>query len=1501
MTEVRREAGFDAEAGPVPTRRKRVWPWILLVLVLLVAVILGVAAWYTSTAKFHTYVRNKVVSVLEDTVGGRIELGSVRWSLPHLTIYAENLTIHGLESPTDVPYLHADQVVIGIRVPSFFSPKINLSLLRVDQPVAHLIVYKDGTTNLPTPRKASTSKKSTINSVFDLAAQHVELVNGIALVNDKAMPFNLDARDLNAHVAYQAASTPKAGDDRYNVALAVSDIATQMGVSRTVHSHLSLKLQLGRNQADLRQLTWDTGIQGGREEHGAQGSRLQASGSLKDFAQPQWAATAKGNFDLRQVGDLVDFQGFSSGVADLDLKGHSCSTDEIAAAQTAAKKPIGERDLGRPANASRPSVDELCGEAYAVEGTADLHRAAFKNPYVDLAGVEVKAHARLTPTFLILTEAAGTFPGGGTVNGQLHVVNWADAIGPQVPPLTTPPAKGAVVKAAAAAPALHAILQAEVNRMPLRSVMQVVSPKGYQELGFDTAGSGSVRLEWGATPASVQASAQLRMAPTGVTPKGATSPGVPVTGALNASYEGRGETVLINTLTAKTTASSFDASGVVGVADGDGKTDLRVDLLTSDLGEFNQLLLTLGVEANGRKGVQAIPVELHGTAQFHGTAVGGLHTLDVKGHLQAQQIDAVLDGILPPPTTTPGTGGKPSLLPASLAAPPAVAPRSPTPAVPAPTTSAVANGSGGSASGPAAADLTGTPRRLRLDSVVADGEYFPGGLTVETAVIERAGATITLSGKATPKRIYRKNPWPEYVWDKRASVDVSVAVKHGVLGDVLHLAGLDLPVSGIFDANGHVTGTLADLNGGGQFTLHGGQAYGEPYQTLVVDLRVRGQEVEASHFALTLLAGQITGNGGYNLATKKVQAHLDGKIDLPKLEAMKGSKVEVKGQLTMTADANGTLQEPNLRAHAQLAGLALGGEPMGGLIADLHSQNGTLFYTSTSNLINAKLEASGQTQLSGNYQSQAKLAFTGVDIDSLLRLYAPQGITGHSSIGGTVTLDGPLKLPKQLNGAADLNQFEVKISGIDLKESSPLRLSVRNGILKIDQFHIVGPDTDLTATGTADLLNTAGGGGLRVHTEGAINMALAQTLDTDLTSSGRVKFTVDVRGTTRKPDLRGMVQFTDVNLGLQDLANGLSQVNGTLTFDQDRLQVEKLTGMTGGGQLELGGYVGFSNGLYADLTARGDAVRLRYPPGVSSTANADLRLQGTQGNALLSGTVLLTKFELGANFDAASLASSTGGLTAPPDPNAPSSHITLDVHITSAPQLDFQNSYAKLAGDVNLRIRGTVSNPSVLGKITITDGSATFAGTKYELQRGDIYFTNPVRIAPIIDLDATARVRDYDLTIGLHGPADNLQPTYRSSPPLSEADIFALLALGRTQEQAQIYQQQETAAGANSASDALLYGALNATVSNRVQKLFGVGSVKVDPSFVGTMGNSAARITVEQSVAKNVTLTYATNVNATAEQLIQVQWDLTRNVSLVAVRDETGVFSLIFKLRRLYR
>src|SRR5665213_3390472 len=179
----------------------------------------------------------------------------------------------------------------------------------------------------------------------------------------------------------------------------------------------------------------------------------------------------------------------------------------------------------------------------------------------------------------------------------------------------------------------------------------------------------------------------------------------------------------------------------------------------------------------------------------------------------------------------------------------------------------------------------------------------------------------------------------------------------------------------------------------------------------------------------------------------------------------------------------------------------------------------------------------------------------------------------------------------------------------------------------VEQLHITGQDTDLRMSGTAQLFGVTDpkGGALNMKGNGSVSMALLHNFRPDLNSSGKVEFTVAAGGQVKKPALTGKVQFDNVNVAMDGIPNGLNNMNGTLVFNEDRLQVQSLTATTGGGQLKIGGYLRYSNGMYADLTATGDVVRVRLY-GLSATATAKLRLQGSMNGAQLSGTVLLTRF-----------------------------------------------------------------------------------------------------------------------------------------------------------------------------------------------------------------------------------------------------------------------------------
>jgi translocation and assembly module TamB len=1440
---VRRRRGFGGHLW-------RFAAWAVGGSLLLAILLLCGFTWYSTTADFQRRVGNEIVSVLENATGGRVEVSGVQFSLWHLAIEVDGLVIHGLEAPDEAPYLAADKILLRVKITSFFAhttgtglaSHVGLNLLRVEHPQVHLIIDKNGKTNQPVPKHPTTSTEPLQDTLLDLRANEIDLVNGVALLNDRPIPFDVAARDLNARVNYLSAT------DRYGITLDLNDLRTKMDKQPEAQSKLHVEAELGRDIAQLTKLEFDSG----------HASVLKASGLLQHFAAPVWQVKANGSLELKQISVLADVEGLTAGTMDLELNGHSCS---VSPAQAQTKPHFWQRR--RPATPDKPGTlplppDPECKEGYLVAGGAKIHDAGFETDAVRFHDINGGGQLRITPRELLFTALTGSLPGGGSAAGELRIVDWLGETSPSASSKSptvagavatankTSVAIGAKPTATAVMPSVkaHAYLVATVNAIPLRTIMQVTETKSYADLGFDTAVTGPVKAEWGGPVAdvadSVVVDGNLKLKPTGQQRKGALN-NVPVTGEAVAHYDGKREVVSIQHVILLTPQSTTEATGVVGVNHGDPLTNLKVDMTVRDLGEFDQLLQTLGFEANGKKGTAAIPVVLHGGLVFHGTASGRAADLDVKGHLEGSELEVRL----------------------------------------------------------------GTELDTLVDSAVMDAEYsYNEGLAVASSTIKRGSAILNLEGALKPRKVVSRRGVADYLWDDGTAVNASVQLANADVEDVLQIAGQQhkYPLTGTVAVNAKLDGTFANLNGDGKISLAKGVAYGEPYDSADVNLSVKGQDIEASQVALVLHGAKVTGNGGYDMQSKHLHAHIEGdNLVLSKFQTVAKADPNADGTLTLVADANGTFDEPGLKAKVKLTNVTIDSKGIGSVTADVHSEGSLLMYTAQSTLMGAKVDASGQTRLTGDYDTQAKVTLAGLDIEKPLNLFSSGNVKAQSSIGGTVTISGPLKTPRSLSGNAEFNDFDVKLQGVELKSAGPLRASLKNGVATLDQIHITGEDTDLQMSGTAQAFGStdANGGTLDLKAKGSVSVALAHTFDPDILSSGKVEFTIAAGGHIKKPSLTGKVQFDNVNAAVDGIPNGLSGLNGTLVFNEDRLEVEKLTATTGGGQLKIGGFLTYKNGIYANLTATGDVVRVRLY-GLSTTTNTSLTLQGSPQSLLLSGTVLITRFGIGPDVDFAAF-STAGGISSPPDPNSASNKIQLNVHVMSSPQLDFQNSFAKVAGTVDLTIRGTVAEPAILGRIQITDGSATFAGTKYELQRGDIYFSNPVRIDPTIDINATARVETYDVTVGLQGSMSNLKPTYRSEPPLSEADIFALLALGRTQEEAQLYQEQEVQQGASPTTSALLGGALNATVSNRIGKLFGGGTVKIDPAFVGTLGNSTARISVQKQLSRQLSVTFATNVNSTAEQLLQAQYDLTPNVSLVVTRDESGVFSVVYKIRRRYR
>src|SRR4029453_13396810 len=80
-------------------------------------------------------------------------------------------------------------------------------------------------------------------------------------------------------------------------------------------------------------------------------------------------------------------------------------------------------------------------------------------------------------------------------------------------------------------------------------------------------------------------------------------------------------------------------------------------------------------------------------------------------------------------------------------------------------------------------------------------------------------------------------------------------------------------------------------------------------------------------------------------------------------------------------------------------------------------------------------------------------------------------------------------------------------------------------------------------------------------------------------------------------------------------------------------------------------------------------------------------------------------------------------------------------------------------------------------------GTFFFQSNRYTVTRGNIDFVDPLRIQPVMDIEAESQVRDYRVILSITGKGDNPKLSLRSDPPLPELEIVSLIAGGSTREE----------------------------------------------------------------------------------------------------------------------
>jgi translocation and assembly module TamB len=528
-----------------------------------------------------------------------------------------------------------------------------------------------------------------------------------------------------------------------------------------------------------------------------------------------------------------------------------------------------------------------------------------------------------------------------------------------------------------------------------------------------------------------------------------------------------------------------------------------------------------------------------------------------------------------------------------------------------------------------------------------------------------------------------------------------------------------------------------------------------------------------------------------------------------------------------------------------------------------------------------------------------KISIQNIDLDPLLMTSLHlKTFPGHGTADGDITVKGDIRHPENLVVDSNLTKLVLTYDVLKLENSGPIHLTSTRDSLKIISARLQGPNTNMDLSGSVQF---TGRRTVAMKLNGTLDLRLLSAYIKDVDVGGHLDANASFEGTLDRPRIIGRMKLLDASVRSADFPTGLSNLKGDLNFDANRLFFDNVTGEAGGGVLTLSGSVNYSEKpLRYDVSAKTDRLRVRYPEGISWLVGGGLRLAGTLDGGLLTGKVIIQRVNMNAGLESAGMLVSpetSGGAT-----SSFLRNLQFDVEATSTPDARMEWPGARLEADANLRVRGTAEHPILLGHIHVLSGELYFHNNRYRVARGDLNFANPFRLDPVINVEATTNIQQYEITLNFSGQSSKLNLSYRSDPPLPANDIVTLLALGQTSSESTLRTGGTTQSGTTGAT-ALLSEAISSQLGGRVERLFGITRFRVDPGLNGVTAtgsgqNATARITVEQQVTSNLTVLYESNVNSTQQQVIQVEYIVNRNVSVVALLDQNGTFGIDVKIKK---
>ncbi|HZT36552.1 MAG TPA: translocation/assembly module TamB domain-containing protein [Bryobacteraceae bacterium] len=1605
----------------------------LIVVIFIAAIIVVQTAW------FQNFVREKIIAVTEESTGGKVDLASFTFDPWHLRAVIRGFVIHGAEPAAAPPLFQAKMLQVDLKILASLEHTVDLRQLIIDQPAADVIVYPDGSTNIPSPKVKKKSDKSGLETVVDLAIGKFDLRNGSFIFADKKIPLNAKGENLTAQLFYNTVNPSYQG--RVSIQPLIVDYAH--------HQPLDLNVTVPVTLAKDSITVQDAKI-------GTAHSGLVLNASIKNMNSPATSARLNGKVALRDIeqvsGLKISDQAGKTlpGIVDAEI---AVNMDQNSIRIDAGRLTLGESSI----EASGPLKDPSGQGSLAIKSSLALGQLGrlFELPQRPEGVVHLNANAKLggNKEYLVAGNVVGrnlAFRQDGKRYSNIDLVSalHVDPHRIELNGLKLDAFGGELAGNVAVADMRRVDLDANLRNLDLNTAARAFTGK---DIGYDGIVSGPIKASGdlkapGAT--GFVANANLTIAPG---PRGQ-----PVSGRIVAHYNGAVGAVQLDNSYLALAHSRLNLSGSLGQT-------VHVHFTSSNLNDFLAALRISSPQA------KEMPVALKpGSAiTFDGTISGALAAPQIAGRVAMGPFTAegrAFDKLAADLSASPSNAALQNAVitrgPSQIYANATIGLRDwkALPRNPVNVNAGIRNGD--------LADLVALAGQKNIDVAGAlNATAHIGGtlgnpqgganITIANGAaygqpIDRAQAQINFSDQLVtlqnaslisgPSRIEAsatfRHPHDSF---STGHIDARVATNQVQLAHIKPVAERRPGLSGALNANASVSANLKDVNGktefqlqavNGDFNIRGLQADGNRYGDLTATARTTGNVVnyrvvsdfagstidaagetrlvtdypttlDASIRALPIqralaiagrsdlpAAGNLTGNVRLAGTIAKPQANVDvtlanavlydepfhridvrasyapQAIDVPALNIVAPAgtiqlsahythapddlehgavKINIKssdislgqfrtiqkfrpglgGTLRLVADAAATVRRgpdnklqallSTLNGNMDVTTLSINKRNLGNIRLAANTRGDSLSWSLDSNLAGSKIEGSGRATLRDDYPVDGRLTFAHLTYSGLAPLMQPGNETSSAFevvLDGDASVNGPILKIDALAGKFELTRLNVSAKTtpaarpVTFQNQGPIVLTLRKSMITIAAAHITGRQTDIKIGGAASLNPSAP---MDITVAANTDLGILEDISRDIYSSGAIALNAVVRGSVAKPLINGRLDLKNASFNYASMPNGIANANGAILFNGTSATIQQFTAESGGGKLTASGFLSFGGPLLAyGLKATATDVRVRYS-GASVTSNANVSLSGTSERSIVSGTVTIRQIGFAPQQDFGSLLNQGGGPPqAPSAPSGPLAGMRLDVRIRTAPDVSFQTPLAQnLQASANLTLRGTASQPGMLGRVSITQGQLIFFGSKYTVNQGSINFYDPNNIKPVLNIDLQTNAKGVDVVLNISGPVDNMKLTYHSDPPLQFQELVALLATGRTPTSDPTLLANQPSTPPQSfqqmGESAIVSQAIANPLSNRLERVFGVSQLKIDPTFVSGSELPQARLTLQQQITSNLTFTYITNLQQSNDLIIRIEWALSPRWSAIATREENGMFGIDFFYKRRFR